>query len=90
MRSAALPLRYKTRPIKITMYLGLDNIIKLKFPTNVDRCTINVLNCLTKNLSLGELIHNYKLVRCNIERTETADILLSIYDLFYIANSFPY
>ena len=35
---------------------------------------------------------NYKLVPCNIERTEIADILLSIYDLFYryIANSFLY
>ena len=46
------------------MYFGLDIIIKLKFTTNVDRCAIlNVLNCLTKNLSFGELIHNYKLVR---------------------------
>ena len=35
-----LPLPYKNRPVKITMYLGLDNIIKLKFPTNFDRCTI--------------------------------------------------
>ena len=25
-------------------------------------------------MSLDEFIHNYKLVRCNIERTETADI----------------
>ena len=38
------------RPVKITMYLGLDNITKLKFTTNFDRCAIlNVLNCLTKN-----------------------------------------
>ena len=45
-----LPLRYKKRPVKITMHLGLDNIIKLKFPKNFDRCVIlNVLNCLTKN-----------------------------------------
>ena len=26
------------RPVKISMYLGLDNIIKLKFTTNFDRC----------------------------------------------------
>ena len=44
---------------------------------------INVLNCSTKNFEPCKLIHNFKLVRCNIERTETADILLSIYDLFY-------
>ena len=45
-----LPLRYKKRPVKITMYLGLDNIIKLKFRTNFNRCAIlNVLNGLTKN-----------------------------------------
>ena len=44
------PLRYEKRPVKITMYLGLDIIIKLKFATNVDRCAIlNVLNYLTKN-----------------------------------------
>ena len=43
---------------------------------------INVLNFLLRTLSLDELIHNYKLVRCNIERTETADILLSIFDSF--------
>ena len=47
------------RPVKITMYLGLDIIIKLKFTTIFDRCAIlNVLNYLTKNLSLNELIHN--------------------------------
>ena len=35
----------KQRPVKITMYLGLDIIIKLKFTTNFDRCAIlNVLN----------------------------------------------
>ena len=50
-----LPLRYKKKkkkktPVKITMHLGLDNIMKLKFTTNFDRCAIlNVLNCLTKN-----------------------------------------
>ena len=50
VRSAALPLRYKNRPVKITMYLGLDNIIRLSFSTNFNRCAIlNVLNCLTKN-----------------------------------------
>ena len=44
------PLRYEKRPVKITMYLGLDIIIKLKFTTNIDRCAIlNVLNYLTKN-----------------------------------------
>ena len=33
------------RYVKITMYLGLDIIIKLKFTTNFDRCMIlNVLN----------------------------------------------
>ena len=40
VRSTALPLRYKNRPVKITICLGLDNIIRLKFPTNFDRCTI--------------------------------------------------
>ena len=40
----------KKRPVKITMYLGLDIIIKLKFTTIFDRCAIlNVLNYLTKN-----------------------------------------
>ena len=44
------PLRYEKRPVKITMYLGLDIIIKLKFTTNFDRCAIlHVLNYLTKN-----------------------------------------
>ena len=42
------PLRYKKkkkRSVEITMHLGLDNIIKLKFTTNFDRCAIlNVLN----------------------------------------------
>ena len=38
------------RPVKITMYLGLDIIIKLKFTTIFDRYAIfNVLNYLTKN-----------------------------------------
>ena len=41
-----LPLRYKKRPVKITMCLGI--IIKLKFTTDFDRCAIlNVLNYLT-------------------------------------------
>ena len=40
----------KKRPVKITMYLGLDIIIKLKFTTIFDKCAIlNVLNYLTKN-----------------------------------------
>ena len=40
----------KKRSVEIPMHLGLDNIIKLKFTTNFDRCAIlNVLNCLTKN-----------------------------------------
>ena len=37
----------KERPVKITMYLGLD---KIKFTKIFDRCAIlNVLNYLTKN-----------------------------------------
>ena len=40
----------KERPVKITMYLGLDIIIKIKFTTIFDRCAmLNVLNYLTKN-----------------------------------------
>ena len=40
----------KERPVKITMYLGLDIIIKIKFTTIFDRCAIlKVLNYLTKN-----------------------------------------
>ena len=40
----------KERPVKITMYLGLDIIIKIKCTINFDRCAIlNVLNYLTKN-----------------------------------------
>ena len=36
--------------VKIPMYLGLENIIKLKFTINFNRRAIsNVLNCLTKN-----------------------------------------
>ena len=35
------------RPVKITKYLGLDIIIKLKSTTNLYMCAIlNVLNCL--------------------------------------------
>ena len=50
VQSTALPLYYKKRLVKITMYLGLDNIIKLKVRTDFDKCAIlNVLNCLTKN-----------------------------------------
>ena len=40
----------KERPVKITMYLGLDILIKIKFTTIFGRCAIlNVLNYLTKN-----------------------------------------
>ena len=40
----------KERPVKITMYLGLDIIIKIMFTTIFDRCAIlTVLNYLTKN-----------------------------------------
>ena len=40
----------KKRSVKITMYLGLDIINKLKFTTMFDGCAIlNVLNYLTKN-----------------------------------------
>ena len=40
----------RKKTVKITMYLGLDNKIKLKFTTYFDRYAIlNVLNCLTKN-----------------------------------------
>ena len=40
----------KKRPVKITIYLGLDIKIKLKFTTIFDICAIlNVLNYLTKN-----------------------------------------
>ena len=50
VRSTSPPLRYKKGPVKITMYLGLDIITKLKFTSDFDRCTIlNVLNYLTKN-----------------------------------------
>ena len=50
VRSTACHYATKKRPSKITMYLGLDIIIKLKFTTNFDRRAIfNVLNCLTKN-----------------------------------------
>ena len=40
----------KERPVKITIYLDLDIIIKIKITTIFDRCAIlNVLNYLTKN-----------------------------------------
>ena len=49
----------KKRSVEVTMHMGLDNIIKLKFTTNFDRCAIlNVLKCLTKNFSRYELIDN--------------------------------
>ena len=38
------------KPVKITMYLGLDILIKLKFTTKFDRYAIlNILICLAKN-----------------------------------------
>ena len=38
------------KPVKITMYMGLDIIIKLKSIINFDICMIlNVFNCLTKS-----------------------------------------
>ena len=38
------------RPVKITMYLDLDIVIKLKFTTDFGRSAIlNVLNYLTEN-----------------------------------------
>ena len=50
-KSAKYAFHYaKKNSVKITMYLGLNIIIKLKFTTNFDRCAIlNVLNYLTKN-----------------------------------------
>ena len=43
------PIRYKMTRQKITMCLGLNIIIKLKFTTNFNGCAIlNVLNYLTK------------------------------------------
>ena len=45
-----VPLRNKKRPAVITMNLALDNIIKLKFRTNFDRCVIlNILNGVNKD-----------------------------------------
>ena len=50
VRSTACHYATKNRPVKITMYLGLEIIIKLKFTTNFDRCAIlNLLNCSTRN-----------------------------------------
>ena len=50
VRSTTCHYATKKRPVKITVYLGLDIIIKLKFTTDFDRCAIlNVLNYLTKN-----------------------------------------
>ena len=49
-KSAKHACHYATkRPFKITMYLGLDIIIKFMFTTIFDRCAIlNVLNYLTE------------------------------------------
>ena len=50
VRSTTCHYAMKKRPVKITMYLGLDIIISLKFTTDFDRCAIlNELNYLTKN-----------------------------------------
>ena len=50
-KSAKYPGHYATKMIRCNNNaLGLDNIIKLKFTTNFDRCAIlNVLKCLTKS-----------------------------------------
>ena len=64
MCEVLLATTLQKRPVKITVHLGLDNIIKLKFTTSFDRCEIlNVLNYLNKNFEPYELIHNKKLVR---------------------------
>ena len=50
VRSTTRHYATKKRPVEITMYLGMDIIIKLKFITDFERCAIlNVLNYLTKN-----------------------------------------
>ena len=50
VRSTPATTQQNKRPVKITMYLGLDIIIKIKFTTIFDRCAIfKVLNYLTKN-----------------------------------------
>ena len=47
---AVLATTLQKRPVKITIYLGFDIIIKLKSTTNFDICVIlNILNCLTKS-----------------------------------------
>ena len=46
-----LSLYYKKIPDKITMYLNLNTIIKLKFTTSFDRyAMLNVPNCFNKNV----------------------------------------
>ena len=48
-KSAKSPGHYATkiRSVEITMHLGLDNMIKLKFTTNFDTCAIFIVpNCL--------------------------------------------
>ena len=52
LRKCKVPLAttLQKRLVKITMHLGLDNVIKFKLTTNFDRCAIlNVLNCINKN-----------------------------------------
>ena len=65
------------------MHLGSDNIIKLKFTTNFDRCAIlNLLNCLTENIKPWWA---YSYLEISMQTvTETADILLSIYHWLHI------
>ena len=53
VRSTTCNYATKCRPFKITMYFGLDTIIKLNVTTDFDRCAIlNVLNYATKNFEV--------------------------------------
>ena len=64
VRSTACHYGTQKRPVKITMYLTLGVIIKLKVTTIVIAVRyFNVPNCLTENLEPYELTHNIKLVR---------------------------
>ena len=50
VRSTTCHYATRKRPVKITLYLGLDIIIKLKFTLDFVRCAkLSVLNYLTKN-----------------------------------------
>ena len=74
----------KNRPVKMTMYLGLDIIIKLKLITNFDRCAIlNVLNYLIflsiqSTLGISRLMGPSKTLR---------DIHTSTYQIFRIEEN---